>query len=268
MGVLNRTPDSFSDGGRFLDDASALAAGERMFADGAVIIDVGAESTRPNAAPVPVAEQIARIGDIVKHLVRLGSFVSIDTNEPEVAARAVDQGASLVNCVDPRAAGPLAEVAAKGGAMLAIMHSRGSMTTMAGFSRADERAYEDVVRDVAREWTAARDQAVARGLTDADLVLDPGLGFHKNARHSLELCRRLDELVRLGFPVLVGTSRKSFLGIVTTPPGKDPPPPGERLGATIASCITCAQKGAAILRVHDVAEVKQALAFDQAVRHA
>lgn len=263
MGVLNRTPDSFSDGGRFLDDASALAAAELWLADGAVIVDVGAESTRPNAPAVPAAEQIARIGGIVERLVAMGAFVSIDTTDPAVAKFAVDRGAALINCVDLRAAGPLAEVASRGGAMLALMHSRGSMTTMAGFSRADERAYDDVVRDVAREWTAARDVAVSRGLSGADIILDPGLGFHKNARHSLELCARLEELVGLGHPVMVGSSRKSFLAVVTTPPGRDLPPPEHRLGATIASCLVCAAKGAAILRVHDVAEVRQALAFSK-----
>jgi dihydropteroate synthase len=266
MGVLNRTPDSFSDGGRFLDDASALAAAELMLADGAVIIDVGAESTRPNAPAIPAAEQIARIGGVVERLVAMGAFVSIDTTDAEVATFAVDRGATLINCVDLRAAGPLADVASRAGAMLALMHSRGSMTTMAGFSRTDERAYDDVVRDVAREWTAAKDVAVARGLSERDVILDPGLGFHKSARHSLELCARLDELVGLGHPVLIGSSRKSFLAMVTTPPGRELAAPDRRLGGTIASCLVCADKGAAILRVHDVAEVRQALAFAEQAR--
>ncbi|NUO49685.1 MAG: dihydropteroate synthase, partial [Polyangiaceae bacterium] len=257
---------SFSDGGRFLDDASALAAAELMLADGAVIIDVGAESTRPNAPAIPAAEQIARIGSIVERLVERGALVSIDTTDPEVAAFAVGQGATLINCVDLRAAGPLAAVASRAGVMRALMHSRGSMTTMAGFSRADERAYEDVDRDDAREWTAAKDVAVARGLPETDVILDPGLGFHKSARHSLELCARLEELVGLGHPVLVGSSRKSFLAVVTTAPGRDLPPPDGRLGGTIASCLVCAEKGAAILRVHDVAEVRQALAFAEQTR--
>lgn len=268
MGVLNRTPDSFSDGGRFLDDGDALAAVERMVREGASVIDVGAESTRPNAEAVPAAEQLARIGGIIPEIAKLGAIVSIDTTLPEVAARAVDQGAELVNSVDLRAAAPLADVAKAGGAMLALMHSRGSMTTMSGFSRADERAYEDVVSDVTREWSAAKDAAKARGLADADIMLDPGLGFHKSARHSLELCRRLEELVALGYPVMVGPSRKSFVAFVTTEPGREPPPPTERLGGTIAACLACAQKGAALLRVHDVAAVKQALVFDQAVRRA
>lgn len=268
MGVLNRTPDSFSDGGRFLDDGDALAAVERMVREGASVIDVGAESTRPNAEAVPAAEQLARLGGIIPEIGKLGAIVSIDTTLPEVAARAVDQGAELVNSVDLGAAAPLADVARAGGAMLALMHSRGSMTNMSGFSRADERAYTDVVTDVAREWGAARDAARGRGLADSDIMLDPGLGFHKNARHSLELCRRLEELVALGYEVLVGPSRKSFVAIVTTEAGHEPPPPSERLGGTIAACLTCAQKGAALLRVHDVAAVKQALAFDRAVRRA
>ncbi len=268
MGVLNRTPDSFSDGGRFLDDGNALAAAERMVREGASMIDVGAESTRPNSQPVPAGEQVARIGNIIRRVAELGVAVSVDTTLPEVAAYAVDEGAELVNSVDLAAAGPLADVARRGGAMLALMHSRGSMTKMSGFSSTEERAYGDVVADVAREWSAAKDAALERGLPESDVMLDPGLGFHKSARHSLELCRRLEELVALGFPVLVGSSRKSFLAVVTTEPGREQPPPEERLGATIASCLVCAQKGAAVLRVHDVAAVKQALAFDEAVRRA
>jgi dihydropteroate synthase len=268
MGVLNRTPDSFSDGGRFLGDGDAIAAAETMLRDGALIIDVGAESTRPNSEPVAPAEQIARLGDIIPALCRLGAFVSIDTTSAEVAARAVDQGASVVNSVDLRSADSLATIAKRGGAMLALMHSRGSMTAMPGFSRTEERAYGDVVRDVLAEWSVAKDAAVRAGLPAGDILLDPGLGFHKSARHSLELCRRLDELVSAGFDVLVGPSRKSFLAVVTTPDGAAAPPPGERLGATIAACLACSARGAAVLRVHDVAQVRQAIAFDRAVRGA
>mgnify|MGYP002079166393 CR=1 FL=1 len=209
MGVLNRTPDSFSDGGRFLDDDQALAAAERMVEEGAAMIDVGAESTRPRSQPVAPGEQVARIGAIIREIVKRGVPVSVDTTSAEVATYAVGEGAELVNSVDLTVAGPLAEVARRGGAMLALMHSRGSMTEMSGFSAADERAYGDVVADVAREWSAAKDAAVERGLLAEDLMLDPGLGFHKSARHSLELCRRLDELVARGFPVLVGSSRKA-----------------------------------------------------------
>ncbi len=267
MGVLNRTPDSFSDGGEFLDEGAALARAERMLSEGARIIDVGAESTRPGAPSVSAEEQRARLGDVVSRLSRLGAVVSIDTTSPEVAARAVDDGATLVNAVDPGAAAPLARVAKRGGAMLALMHSRGTMTTMAGYSRSDEAAYRDVVSDVAREWGVAKDAALASGLQPTDLLFDPGLGFHKSARHSLTLCTRLDELVALGFPVLVGPSRKSFLAHVTTPAGAPLPPPGDRLGAGIAAALLCARKGAAILRVHDVGAVRQALAFQQAAGH-
>jgi len=268
MGVLNRTPDSFSDGGRYDNDSDAITAAEKMLSDGAAVIDVGAESTRPNAAPVAPAEQLARLGDTIPALHRLGAVVSIDTTSPEVAARAVDQGASIINTVDLRAADSLAVVAKRGGAMLALMHSRGSMTAMPDFSRVDERAYGDVVREVVAEWSVAKDAAVRAGLAERDILFDPGLGFHKSARHSLELCRRLDEIVAAGFDVLVGPSRKSFLGVVTTDRGAAQPPPGERLGATIAACLACAARGAALLRVHDVAPVRQALAFDRAVRGA
>jgi dihydropteroate synthase len=267
MGVLNRTPDSFSDGGRFTDDSAAIDHAGRMLEAGASILDVGAESTRPGAPSVGAEDQIARLRSVFPELVRTGAPVSIDTTLPTVAAWAVDQGAQLVNAVDLGAAGPLADVAARGGAMLALMHSRGSMTTMAGFSRTDERAYTDVVADVAREWSSARDVAVGRGLDAGDVMLDPGLGFHKSARHSLELCARLDELVALGFPVLVGPSRKSFLAVVAARPGEELASPDERVGATIAACLLCAGKGAAVLRVHDVAAVRQALAFERAARH-
>ena len=256
MGVLNRTPDSFSDGGAFLDEAAASRQIARLLAEGADIVDVGAESTRPGSKAVSAAEQIVRIGGSIRQAVQLGALVSIDTTSVEVAEKALADGASIVNSVSLEPAADLARLAAKRGAALVLMHSRGSMTDMRGFSVYADDAYGDVVNDVVRELGDAAEKALHAGLPREDLVLDPGLGFAKNARHSLELTAWLDEICALGFPVLVGPSRKSFLlaGI-----SGDKPPAEQRLGATIAACIACVERGARIVRVHDVAPVKQAL---------
>jgi dihydropteroate synthase len=261
FGVLNCTPDSFSDGGQFVDPARALDHALRLVEEGADVIDIGAESTRPGAPRIDAREQRARLGGLVGMLSRRGVLVSIDTTDPEVASFALDEGASLVNSVELGPARALARVVRKADAMLALMHSRGGMTEMPGFSAMDEAAYGDVVLDVRREWRAARDEALDEGLAVGDVWLDPGLGFHKSARHSLALCARLAELALEGAPVLVGPSRKSFLAVVTAAPGEAPRPPSERLGATIAAAIACAQRGASALRVHDVLPVRQALRF-------
>jgi dihydropteroate synthase len=265
MGILNRTPDSFSDGGRFVDDGAAIRRVEEMIAGGAAIVDVGAESTRPGSPVVPDDEQIARIGGLVREAAARGVVVSIDTTSPVVAARALDDGATVINSVSLEPAAELGALAARRGASLVLMHSRGAMSAMAGFSTYPEDGYRDVVADVAREWSAAAEQALARGLPRGDLVMDPGLGFFKSARQSLELCARLDELVSLGFPVLAGPSRKSFLARAAAGDAA-PAPPAERLGGSLAAAIACAERGAAILRVHDVAETRQALAVSSAIR--
>jgi dihydropteroate synthase len=269
MGVLNRTPDSFSDGGRYEGDDAARARIDELCAEGADVIDVGAESTRPGAAPVAHVEQIARIGGAVREAAARGVIVSVDTTSPAVAAWALAEGASVVNSVSLEPAAELGALAARHGAALVLMHCRGSMTAMRGFSTYDDDAYGDVVADVAREWREAAERAVAAGLDRRELVLDPGLGFAKNARHSLELCARLGELVALGFPVLAGPSRKSFVAAASREdPAAPLAPAGERLGATIAACLACAEHGASILRVHDVRAVRQALAFQRAIGRA
>ncbi|MRG94110.1 dihydropteroate synthase [Polyangium spumosum] len=266
MGVCNRTPDSFSDGGRFLDDAAAARHVRGLVIEGAHILDIGAESTRPGAEPVDAAEQIRRIGGLVRESAALGVVVSIDTTSPDVAAWALGEGARIVNTVSLEPAAELGALCASFGASLVLMHCRGSMTDMRGFSIYDDDAYGDVVADVSREWTAAAERAIAAGLPREDLVLDPGLGFAKNTKHSIELCARLSELVALGFPVLVGPSRKSFVArAATTPDAKALAPPGERLGGTIAAVLACVARGAAIVRVHDVAVVVQALAVAAAI---
>ncbi|EYF03636.1 Dihydropteroate synthase [Chondromyces apiculatus DSM 436] len=270
MGVLNRTPDSFSDGGRFTDDGAASAHIEAMLDEGADIIDIGAESTRPGARLVPDDEQIARIGSGVRDAVRLGALVSIDTTSPVVAERALGEGAAIVNSVSLDVAPALGALCARHDASLVLMHSRGAMTGMAGFSVYDDDAYDDVVADVSREWMHAAERAMEAGLSRDELLLDPGLGFAKNARHSLELVARLDELCALGFPVLVGPSRKSFVARAASAADPDlkEAPPEQRLGGTLAACLACASAGAAVLRVHDITPTRQALAFAAALTDA
>lgn len=260
MGILNRTPDSFSDGGEYLDDEAALARVVAMVDGGASIIDVGAESTRPGARAVPAEEQIARLGGIIRAVVERGALVSIDTTSPAVAERALHDGATIVNSVSLDAASELGALAAAHGAALVLMHSRGPMSEMRGLSVYPDDAYGDVVADVAREWTAAAERAQKSGLPRESLILDPGLGFFKNARQSLELVARLDELCRLGYPVLVGASRKSFIARHAAP--------SARLGGSIAAALACVERGASILRTHDVVETRQAIHLAAAVREA
>ena len=265
MGVCNRTPDSFSDGGRFLDEAAAVAHVRGLVTEGAHILDIGAESTRPGARPVDAAEQIRRIGGLVRTSASLGVVVSIDTTLPDVAAWALGEGARIVNTVSLEPAAELGALCARFGASLVLMHCRGSMTDMPGFSIYEDDAYEDVVADVTREWTAAAERALAAGLSREDLVFDPGLGFAKNTKQSIALCARLGELVALGYPVLVGPSRKSFVARAAAPDASVIAPPAERLGGTLAAVLACVARGAAIVRVHDVATVVQALAVAAAI---
>jgi dihydropteroate synthase len=253
MGVLNVTPDSFYDGGRYLDEATAARKVEALVSEGADIIDVGGESSRPGSAPVPPAEQAARIEVAVRRAVAAGVKVSIDTTSPEVADRMLGLGAHFVNDVSCLSDPELARVTARYQADLVLMHARGSMADMKGFSAYADDAYGDVVADVLREWRAARDRALEAGLEREQVWLDPGIGFAKNARQSWELLRRLPELVAEGVPVVVGPSRKSFIGAL------DGSPPEGRLGGTIAACLLSAERGAHVLRVHDVAAVRQAL---------
>lgn len=260
MGVLNVTPDSFYDGGRYLAADAARAQVDRLLADGADIIDVGAESSRPGAASVSDDEQLARVEAPLRYAVERGALVSIDTTSPRVAARALELGASIVNDVSCLADPELARVTAHAGATLVLMHARGPMSAQRGFSVYPDAGYTDVVADVLAEWRSARDRAVAAGLPSADIWLDPGLGFAKNARQSFELLARLDELTSEGVPVVVGASRKSFIASV------DGAPPNERIGGTIAACLAAVERGARVLRVHDVLAVRQALAVARLAR--
>ncbi len=268
MGIVNRTPDSFFDGGQYLDDSAARARVDQLVRDGADIVDVGCESTRPGAPKVSATDQIARLGDIIGHITRQGCVASVDTTSPEVADHATGQGARMINSVALDPAGELGRIAAKANADLVLTHCRGSMTKMTGFSEYDQDGYGDVVQDVATEWQAAAKLAISAGLASDRLIFDPGLGFTKNATQSLELCARLAELKQRlgGVRVLVGPSRKSYIAAtVVAERGGEPPSPTARLGGTIAAVIDCVARGADIVRVHDVAEVVQALAYGSAI---
>jgi len=262
MGVLNVTPDSFSDGGLYLDAGRAKRHVDELLSAGADIIDIGGESTRPGAAPVAPAEQIARIEHALVYAVReRHAVVSVDTTSLEVARYALSEGAAIVNDVSCLADEAIARAVADAQGSLVLMHARGSMSQMRGFSDAPGDAYGDVVLDVAREWREARDRAVVQGLDRRDVVFDPGLGYMKNAEHSVELLRRLHEFGALEAPILVGPSRKSFIAKAT----QSDAAPGDRLGGTIAACLAAVDRGAAMLRVHDVFAVRQALAIHRAI---
>ncbi len=268
MGVCNVTPDSFSDGGLHFAPEAARARVDELLAQGADIIDVGGESTRPRAEPVPAQTQLARVLDVVRYAAGLGACVSIDTTTPEVAAACMDAGASVVNDVSCLLDGALARVVAASGAALVLMHARGTQKEMPGFSRYPDDAYEDIVRDVCTEWEIAAERARAAGVPRDAIVMDPGFGFAKNARHSLELLARLGEVVRaVGGPVAVGASRKSFLAGVDDAQGSKPErvPPTERLGASIAAALHAARAGASIVRVHDVRATRQAVDLERAL---
>lgn len=259
MGVINLTPDSFYDGGRYPDPEAACRRVDEIVSEGADIVDIGGESTRPGAEPVPAVEQIARIEAAVRHAVARGDVtVSVDTTDSRVADSMLGLGAHIINDVSCLADPELARVTARHHGAMVIMHSRGPMRDMRGFSVYPDDAYGDVVVDVLREWTEARDRAVAAGVPSTDILLDPGLGFAKNAAQSYALLQRLPELARSGAHVVVGPSRKSFIAAA------DPSPPDQRLGGTIAACILAVQRGAAVLRVHDVREVRQALSVARA----
>ncbi len=252
MGIVNVTPDSFSDGGLFLDPDAAIAHGRELAAAGADMLDVGGESTRPGAAAVAEAEELERVGPVVAALTGPGGAgipVSIDTAKAAVAEAALDAGAEIVNDVTALRFDPeLAGLCAERGCTVVLMHMQGDPRTMQ-----DDPRYGDVVDDV-RAFLAERiAAAVAAGVDERRIWVDPGIGFGKTVEHNLELLRRLGELRELGRPIVIGTSRKRFLGALT---GREV---GDRLGGTIASNVLALGAGADVFRVHDVAELRQAL---------
>jgi dihydropteroate synthase len=249
MGVVNVTPDSFSDGGAFDDPAAAVAHARRLAAEGAAILDVGGESTRPGAEPVPVEEELARVVPVVEGLRGVAARISIDTMKLPVAQAAVEAGATYVNDVTAFRNDPdIAAFVADRELDCCLMHMLGEPRTM----QRDPR-YGDVVDDVKAFLHDRMAFAVAAGVAEERIQLDPGIGFGKTLEHNLELLRRLHELTELGRPLVIGTSRKSFLGKIT---GRDVT---ERVPATIATCVLALERGASVFRVHDVAEVADAL---------
>lgn len=256
MGVLNVTPDSFSDGGQYLDAGAAVAHGLTLEAEGADILDVGGESTRPGAEAVAPDEQVRRVVPAIEGLVAGGvrAQISIDTTRLAVAEAAVVAGATYVNDVTAFRADPgLAGLVADRGLDCCLAHMRGDPRSMAS-----EAVYDDVVADVKAFLEERLAAAVAAGIAEQRIMLDPGIGFAKTLDHNLELLRRLDELVALGRPVVIGTSRKSFLGRLTGR-GVD-----DRLAGTIATNVLALERGASVFRVHDVGPVADALAVTAA----
>jgi dihydropteroate synthase len=257
-GVLNVTPDSFSDGDRYVEPAAAIEHAFRMVEEGADLVDVGAESTRPGAAPVDAEEEWSRLSGVVEPLAQRGVTISIDTMKVEVATRAIDAGAAIVNDVSGLRESPgIAELCARTGAGLVLMHMRGSPRTMQ-----EDTSYDDLIGEVAG-WLEGR-AALAReaGCASEQIVIDPGIGFGKSVNGNLELLARTAEFVRLGYPVLVGPSRKSFIGKVLGVPVE------RRVEGTLAACLAAFERGARLFRVHDVGPTRRALDLADAIRRA
>jgi len=252
MGVINVTPDSFSDGGEWFDGDAALAHAADLVADGADILDVGGESTRPGAAPVPEHEELRRVVPIVEAAAARhpSTQISVDTSKLAVARAALDAGATYVNDVTAFRADPgLAALTAERGADCCLMHMLGEPRTMQ-----DDPRYEDVVSEVKAFLEARLAFAVAEGVPEDRIQLDPGIGFGKTLEHNLELLRRLDELAALGRPLVVGTSRKGFIGRLT---GRTTP--ADRVPGTLATNVLALERGASVFRVHDVRPARDAL---------
>ena len=259
MGVVNVTPDSFSDGGRFATPEAAVAHARALAIEGADLVDLGGESTRPGAPPIPAAEEIRRVVPVIERL-RAGGFtlpISVDTSKGAVARAALAAGADLVNDVTALSDPDLAAAVAGARVPVVLMHTRGTPADMA--ARAD---YRDVVAEVVAELGVALARAEAAGVARERVILDPGIGFAKRAEHSVALLGRLGELRALGRPLLVGPSRKSFIGALTGAPVED------RLPGTLAAVAACVLAGVELLRVHDVAAAGQAALVAAAIRGA
>jgi len=246
MGVLNVTPDSFSDGGQFLDTDKAVEHGLKMAAEGAAIIDIGAESTRPGAEPVSMDEQIKRVVPVIEELCkRIEVPISIDTNSSEVAKTALEAGAAIINDITALSDERMGELAAEEQVPVILMHMQGAPATMQ-----IEPKYKDVVSEVRRFLLKKAKRAEQFGIPKERIFIDPGIGFGKTLVHNLLLLRNIDKFVTTGYRVLVGTSRKSFIGRTT-----DKNKPADRIFGTAASVALCVAGGVSIVRVHDVAEM-------------
>jgi len=257
MGVLNVTPDSFSDGGVFFDVRTALEHAKRMVAEGADIIDVGGESTRPGAEPVSVDEELRRVVPVVKELLNCVQVpISIDTMKPEVADACLKLGVHMLNDVTGLRDDRMVEVAARHNVPVIIMHMLGDPQTMQ-----THPDYKDVVKDVKQYLKKQADRAQAAGINQ--IIIDPGIGFGKTVEHNVQLIKHIAEFKKLGYPVLMGVSRKSFIGKIL---GTDDP--AQRLEGTLAAVTACVLNGADILRVHDVKECVRAVKIAEAIRSA
>lgn len=255
MGILNVTPDSFFDGGRFNDPSAAIARGREMLDEGARWIDVGGESSRPGAEPLTAGEESKRIIPVVKALVRAGATISVDTTKAGVARLALEEGASIINDISAFSMDPeMAGVCAKYRAISVLMHMRGTPKSMQS-----DTEYKDLAGEVYGYLEARMEYAVSRGVDRDKIILDPGIGFGKSAEGNVELIRNIPHFKRLGRPLLVGASRKSFIGSLT---GGGP---GDRLAGSLAVAVAAVLKGADVLRVHDVRETKRAVLMAEAI---
>jgi dihydropteroate synthase len=263
MGVLNLTPDSFSDGGAFLDTQAGVARALELEREGADILDIGGESTRPSAAPVSAQEELSRILPLFRALRgKLRIPISVDTQKAEVAEAALAEGAEIINDVSALRTDPcLAEVARKARAPMILMHMRGTprMMQRGPFAR-------NVIRDVMTGLREALARARRAGLAKSQILVDPGIGFGKSHAQNFEILARLPEFARLGCPIVIGTSRKGFLGAALAGPGQPPLPPSERLPGTAATVTASILGGAHIVRVHDVAEIARVARVADAIR--
>ena len=259
MGILNVTPDSFSDGGRYLDRAAAVAHGTRMVEDGADILDVGGESTRPGSEAVPADEELERVRPVIERLAELHPAIpiSIDTRKADVAAEALDAGAAIVNDVSGGSDPAMFDVVRERGAAVVLMHMRGDPKTMQEAPR-----YDDVVGEVHEYLRQRIEAAELAGIAQERIAVDPGLGFGKDLEHNLELLSGIDALLDLGRPVLVGPSRKRFIGTLLDLPED------ERVEGTIGAVVWSLARGAHLVRVHDVKEVVRAVRVADAIARA
>jgi dihydropteroate synthase len=261
VGILNVTPDSFSDGGNFIDPEAAAGHAASMLDEGAGIIDVGGESTRPGSDPVSQEEEARRVVPVIERIIAAppGAVISVDTYRSATAAAALDAGATIVNDVsalrgDPR----MASLVAEAGCPVILMHMQGEPKTMQR-----EPRYSDVVREVKDFLLSRAEHAVATGVSQKNIIVDPGIGFGKTVDHNLALLRNLEAVVDLGFPVLVGASRKRFIGSIT---GVEEA--ADRVFGTVATTVLAYEKGATLFRVHDVRANSEALTVAEAVLHA
>jgi dihydropteroate synthase len=256
MGIVNVTPDSFSDGGDFLAPERAIAHGLRLVEEGADVLDIGGESTRPGAAAVDAEEEIRRVVPVIEGLMEAGctAQISIDTSKAAVADQALGAGATIVNDVTALGDERMAAACARGEASLILMHMKGTPRTMQ-----ENPVYEDVVAEVRDYLAGALEHAIREGVPEGVIWLDPGIGFGKTVEHNLELIDRLGELRSLGRPIVLGASRKRFIGTIT---GREV---GDRVGGTLAANVIGMARGAEMLRVHDVREAREALVVAEAI---